>query len=270
VTTDQAPAGPLSGKVALVASITNRFSLGWGIAEALYRAGARLVLTHEAERTERTTGRLAETLPGTLTTPMDVRRDEEIAAVFDLIRRDLGGLDILVHSLAYAPADSFSNPFVETPREAFNATLEISAYSLTALSRAAAPLMEGRGGGSVMTLTYLGGERVVPNYNVMGVAKAALEASVRYLAFDLGPQGIRVNAISAGPRSTAAARGIAGFLRMEHHVAAASPLRRGVELEEIGGTAVFLASAAASGITGEVVHVDCGYHAMGTMLIGEE
>ncbi|HZU77574.1 MAG TPA: SDR family oxidoreductase, partial [Dehalococcoidia bacterium] len=180
-----------------------------------------------------------------------------------------GGLDVLVHSLAYAPAQCLSNPFVETTRADFTSTLEISAYSLTALARAVAPQMAARGGGSILTLTYLGGERVVPNYNVMGVAKAALDASVKYLAYDLGPQKIRVNAISAGPRSTAASRGISGYLAMEHHVVAASPLKRGIELEDVGNAAVFLASDAAAAITGEILHVDSGYHAMGTMLTPE-
>src|SRR5262249_52124788 len=161
---------------------------------------------------------LVETLNDALTMPLDVTVDEQIEAVFERIEREWDGLDILIHSIAYAPSECLSRPFVETGRDAFKSTLEISAYSLTALARKAAPLMARRGGGAIITLTYLGGERIVPNYNVMGVAKAALDASVKYLAYDLGPQGIRVNAISSGPVSTAASRGIAGFLKMEHQV----------------------------------------------------
>jgi enoyl-[acyl-carrier protein] reductase I len=264
--TSNPAAGLLAGKTAMIVAVTNKFSLGWGIAEALHAAGARLLVAYQGERTERNVLRLAETLPGTVTTALDVNYDDQIEAAFALAQRELGGLDVLVHALAYAPAECLSNPFVETSRDAFRQTLEVSAYSLTSLARAATPLMEQRGGGSVITLTYLGGERVVPNYNVMGVAKAALDASVKYLAYDLGPRKIRVNAISAGPKSTASARGIAGYLTMEHHVVAASPLRRGIESADVGNTAVFLASDWSSAITGEVLHVDSGYHAMGTML----
>jgi enoyl-[acyl-carrier protein] reductase I len=256
----------LANKTALVVGVLNRFSLAWGIAEALHGAGARLLLTYQGERTERSVVRLAQTLAGSVTAPLDVLDDQQIDAVFAQVQRDLGGLDILVHAVAYAPADCLSRPFVETNRTDFASTLEVSTYSLVALARKAAPLMAARGGGSIMTLTYLGGERVVPNYNVMGVAKAALDASVKYLAHDLGPQNIRVNAISAGPVSTAAARGIAGFLKMEHHVSEHAPLRRGTSLADLGGTAAFLGSEAARGITGEIIHVDSGYHAMGTTI----
>jgi enoyl-[acyl-carrier protein] reductase I len=253
----------LAGKKALVASVTNHRSLGWGIAQALHAAGAQLLVAYQGERTERTVKKLAETLPGTLTVCLDVVSDDQIDAAFALAEREMGGLDILVHAIAYAPGDALQGRFVDTRREAFAMTLDVSAYSLTALAQRAAPMMAARGGGSILALTYLGGERVVPNYNVMGVAKAALDASVRYLANDLGPQNIRVNGISSGPVSTASSRGIAGYLKMEHVVAGSSPLKRKTELAEVGATAVFLASDGASGITGENIHVDSGYHILG-------
>jgi enoyl-[acyl-carrier protein] reductase I len=254
----------LTNKTALVVGVLNRFSLAWGIAEALHAAGARLLITYQGERTQRSVERLAETLPNCTTAALDVLDERQVDAVFEQAEREFGGIDILMHAVAYAPAECLSRPFVETGRADFTATLEVSAYSLVALTRKAVPQMAARGGGSVLTLTYLGGERVVPNYNVMGVAKAALEASVRYLAYDLGPQNIRVNAISAGPVSTAAARGIAGFLTMAHHVAENAPLHRGTEPSEVGDTAAFLCSDAARGITGEIIHVDSGYSIMGT------
>jgi len=253
----------LAGKNALVVGVLNRYSLAWAIARALHEQGARLFITYQGERVRESVQKLAGTIDGTITAPLDVTRDEEIDQVAALAREQMGGLDILIHAVAFAPAETLSRAFIETPRDAFRATLDISAYSLVALARAVAPLMEERGG-SIVTLTYLGGERVVPNYNVMGVAKAALEACVRYLAFDLGPRNIRVNAISSGPVSTAAARGIAGFLKMEHLVAQSSPLRRKTDPAEVGATAAFLCSDAARGITGEVLHVDCGYNIMGT------
>lgn len=259
----------LSGKNALVVGVTNKFSLGWGIAQALHGAGARLLIGYQGERLERNVIQLAATLAGTVTAPVDANVDDQIDALFERVAQELGGLDILVHSIAYAPAEALSRPYIETSRQAFVTTLETSTYSLTALAQRAAPLMAARGGGSIIALTYLGGERVVPNYNVMGLAKAALDASVKYLAYDLGPQNVRVNAISAGPVSTAASRGIAGFLKMEHHVAASSPLRRKTDQAEVGDAAVFLCSAAARGITGEVLHVDSGYNIMGTMAMSE-
>ena len=257
----------LSGKTALVVGVANRFSLAWGIAQALHGAGARLMMSYQGERVERSAQQLAASLDGTLTGMMDANDDAQIDALFDRIQREMGGLDVLIHSVAWAPAETLSQPFVSTSRQAFLATLETSAYSLTALAQRAAPLMTRRGGGSILALTYLGGERVVPNYNVMGVAKAALDSSMKYLAYDLGPQNIRVNAISSGPVSTAAARGISGFLKMEHHVTASSPLRRKTDPAEVGATALFLCSEAARGITGEVIHVDAGYNIMGTMAL---
>ncbi|MHB8576629.1 MAG: enoyl-ACP reductase FabI [Dehalococcoidia bacterium] len=257
----------LSGKTALVVGLTNKFSLAWGIAQAFHEAGARLMLTYMGERVERSATKLAEELGDALTGPMDANDDAQIDATFDRIEREWGGLDILVHSIAYAPTEALSGSFVDTGRAAFLQTIEASAYSLTALARRAAPLMERRGGGSMLAMTYLGGERVVPNYNVMGVAKAALDMSVRYLAYDLGDRNIRVNAISAGPVSTVSSRAIAGYLKMEHHVTASSPLRRKTDPAELGSTAVFLCSDAGRGVTGEILHVDAGYHIMGTMMI---
>jgi len=255
----------LSGKKALVVGVINKHSFGWHVAKALTEAGAQVMMTYQGERVARTVTGLAESLQGALTASMDVQFDDQIDAVFDRVQAEMGGLDILVHSVAYAPAESLAKPFVETERDAFSATLSISAYSLTALARRARAPMTARGGGSVLTFTYLGGERVIPNYNVMGVAKAALDASVKYLAYDLGRHNIRVNAISAGPVSTAASRGIPGFLKGEHYVTESSPLRRRTDPTELGGTAVFLCCDAARGITGEILHVDSGYHAMGTM-----
>jgi enoyl-[acyl-carrier protein] reductase I len=258
----------LSGKRALIVGVANKFSLAWGITQSFHAAGARLMLSYQGERLERSVDQLAATLEGTLTGRMDANLDDQVDALFARVERELGGLDILVHSVGWAPQETLSTPFVQTSREAFKATLETSAYSLTALAQRAAPLMAAAGGGSIVTLTYLGGERVVPNYNVMGVAKAALDCSVKYLAFDLGRQNIRVNAISSGPVSTAASRGIAGFLTMERHVTANSPLGRKTGPAEVGAAALFLCSDAASGITGEVLHVDSGYNIMGTMVMG--
>jgi enoyl-[acyl-carrier protein] reductase I len=254
----------LSGKKALIAGVTNKFSLGWAIAQALHQAGATVMVTYVGERFERNVLKLVEELPGCLAAPLDVQYDEQIDALFMRVQRDLGGLDILIHAMAYAPGmDWTSRAYVETSRETFHVTMDVSAYSLTALAQRAAPLMAARGGGSIITLTYLGGERVVPQYNVMGVAKAALDASVKYLAHDLGPQNIRVNAISPGPVSTAAARGIAGFLKGQQVVTEASPLHRKTDPAEVGATAAFLCSDGATGITGEVIHLDSGYHVMG-------
>jgi enoyl-[acyl-carrier protein] reductase I len=255
----------LEGKVAVILNITNKFSYGWGIAQAMHREGARLVLGYQGERTERGVRQLAETLPGVTLVGCDVTDDGQIDAAFATVKREAGGVDILVHSLAFAPTDALEGTYLKTSREAFRLTLDISAYSLTALLQRAAPLMAARGGGAALALTYLGGERVAPGYNVMGVAKAALEMSVRYLAWDLGPDNIRVNAISGGPVSTASSRAIKGYLDMAHRVKEAAPLRRGTTIDEVGDTAVYLCSDLARGVTGEVVHVDSGYHAMGVV-----
>ena len=254
--------GLLNGKRGLVLGVANRRSIAWEIAQALSKAGARLAFTYQGERLKDKVEELTHGLPGP--PPLyacDVTREEEITAVFEGVARDLGGLEILVHSLAFAPREELERDFVATSRTGFLQTLDISSYSLAAVSREAAKLMPA--GGSIITLTYLGGERVVPRYNVMGVAKAALESAVRYLASDLGPKAIRVNGISAGPINTLAARGISGFSEILSVVAARSPLKRNVEPREVADTALFLASDLSSGITGEVIYVDCGFHIMG-------
>lgn len=253
----------LDGKCGLVFGVANRRSIAWGISQALAGAGARLALTYQDDRVRDTVNELAGTLPGAFTVPCNVLDDAQVDAAFERADREFGGLDILVHSIAFAPREALENPFVETSREAFRTTMDISAYSLVHLARKAAPLMEKRGGGSIITMTYLGSERVFPRYNVMGVAKAALEACVRYLASDLGPKNIRVNAISAGPIRTLAARSIQGFPRMEEHVREVAPLRRNTEAAEVGDVALFLASHLARNVTGVVLFCDSGYHAMG-------
>jgi enoyl-[acyl-carrier protein] reductase I len=255
--------GLLDGKVAVILNITNKFSYGWGIAQSMHREGARLFIGYQGERTEGSTRRLAELLPGAGIVGCDVEYDGQIDAAFAGIEREAGGLDILVHSLAFAPTETLQGLYLDTTRDAFRKTLEVSAYSLAALLQRAAPLMERRGGGAALALTYLGGERVTPGYNVMGIAKAALEMSVGYLAWDLGDRNIRVNAISGGPVSTASSRAIKGYLDMAHKVKESAPLRRGTTIEEVGDTAAFLCSDLARGITGEIIHVDSGFHVMG-------
>jgi enoyl-[acyl-carrier protein] reductase I len=205
---------------------------------------------------------LAEGIGSKIILPCDVTKDEEIEKVFTTLKQEWGGLDIMIHAIAYAKREDLVNPYVQTSRQGFHLALDVSAYSMVALARHAAPLMEGRAA-SMLTLTYMGSERVIPNYNVMGVAKAALEASVRYLAHDLGPKGIRVNAISAGPIRTLAASGIADFKEMLHHVGERAPLKRNIDAAEVGKTALFLCSQWGSAITGEVLHVDAGYSIMG-------
>lgn len=253
----------LSGKVGLVVGVANKRSLSWAIAQAAARHGATLALTYQP-RFEEHVRELAGTLsPSPLVLPLDVQNDAEIDAVFDRLQRDHGGLDFLVHGVAFANRDDITNSFLQTSREGFRLALDISAYSLVALARGARPLMEARGGGSIVTLTYLGSARVFPNYNVMGVAKAALESSVRYLAAELGPLNIRVNAISAGPVKTLAAAGIGGFSTILGVVRERAPLRRTIDAAEVGEAAVFLLGPAASGITGEILMVDSGYHILG-------
>jgi enoyl-[acyl-carrier protein] reductase I len=254
--------GLLSGKKGIIFGVANDRSIAWAIAEAMHRDGADLAFTYVGEAIEKRVRPLAESLGAKLVLPCDVTRDEEVGAVFDRLQGEWGGLDVLVHSIAFAGRDELKGLYLDTSREGFRVALDVSAYSLVALSRAAAPLMENRGG-SIVTLTYYGSEKVVENYNVMGVAKAALEASVRYLAADLGPRGIRVNAISAGPIKTLAASGISGFREMLHHAAEKAPLRRNVLPEEVGKAALYLASDLSSGTTGEVLHVDAGYNIMG-------
>jgi enoyl-[acyl-carrier protein] reductase I len=253
----------LSGKHGLIVGVANKRSIAWAIAQAAGAAGARLAVTYQGERLEENVRELSETLASPLIMPLDVASDEQIADVAAAIDREFGGLDFLVHAAAFAPQAELKQPFVETSREGFRVALDVSAYSLVALTRAVVPLMERRGGGSVLTLTYLGSQRVFTNYNVMGVAKAALEASVRYLAADLGPKNIRVNAISAGPIKTLAAAGISGFSSILQIYRDRAPLRRNVEAAEVADTATFLLGAGARGITGEIVMVDGGFHVSG-------
>jgi enoyl-[acyl-carrier protein] reductase I len=254
--------GLLEGRHGLIFGVANKRSIAWGIAQALAGAGMRLAFTYQGERLKENVAELAATVPGSVLYPCDVASDADIAAVVDGVTRDFGALDTLVHSVAYAQREDLEAEFLATSREGFRIAHDISAYSLVAVTRAAVPLLEKSPHGSVIAMTYFGSEKVAAGYNVMGVAKAALESSVRYLAANLGPRGIRVNAISAGPVNTLAARGIKGFTGMLKHHAEAAPLRRNVELREIGDVALFLASSMASGITGEVVFVDCGYNIM--------
>ena len=253
----------LSGTHGLVVGVANKRSIVWAIAKAAAAAGARLALTYQGERLEENVRDLAGELDRPLVRPCDVTSDDQIGRLYDEIGREFGGLDFLVHGAAFAPREELSARFVQTSRDGFRTALDVSAYSLIALSRPAVPLMTARGGGSILTLTYLGSERVFPNYNVMGVAKAALEASVRYLASDLGPQNIRVNAISAGPIKTLAASGVSGFSSILQVYRERAPLRRNVETSEIADAARFLLGPGSRGITGEVLMVDAGYHITG-------
>src|SRR5437870_3002104 len=250
----------LAGMHGLIVGVANKRSISWAIAQAAAAAGARLALTYPSARLEENVRDLATKLDNPLLAPCDVTSDDQIAALASAIELEFGGIDFLVHGAAFAPQSELSNPFVDTSREGFRIALDVSAYSLVALTRAVAPLMERRGGGSVLTLTYLGSQRVFPNYNVMGVAKAALEASVRYLASDLGPKNIRVNAISAGPIKTLAASGISGFSTILQVYRDRAPLRRNVELGEVADAAMFLLGPQSRAVTGEIVMVDAGYH----------
>ena len=252
----------LEGKHGLVLGVANKRSIAWGIARAAQREGARLALTYQGERLERNVRQLAEDLEDPLLLPCDVSRDEDLKSVASGVREEFGGLDFVVHAVAFALREELDGEFVDTSREGYRVAQDISSYSLTALARETTPLMEGRGG-SIVTLSYLGGERVVPHYNVMGVAKAALEMSVRYLAADLGPRGIRVNAISAGPIKTLAASGVHGLSKMLEYHRTHAPLRKNTEQDEVGDTALFLLSPLSRGVTGEVIHVDGGFHVMG-------
>jgi enoyl-[acyl-carrier protein] reductase I len=254
----------LSGRTGLVVGVANKRSLAWAIAQAVDAAGARLVLTYQNERLKENVDELARQLKTPpLLLPCDVSRDDDIAHLFESLAPEVDGLDFVVHGAAFAPREALSAPFVETSREAFRIALDTSAYSLVAIARGAAPLLARKGGGSIITLSYLGSDRVFPNYNVMGVAKAALESSMRYLAADLGPENIRVNAISAGPVKTLAAAGIGGFSSILSVVRERAPLRRAIESSEVGDAAAFLLSDAGRGITGEVLMVDSGFHILG-------
>lgn len=252
-----------TGKLGLIVGVANKRSIAWAIAQATARRGARLALTYQG-RFEEHVNELSQGLEQTpLVLPCDVSSDADIDAVYARIDQEFGGLDFVVHGAAFAPRDELSQPFSATTREGFRVALDISAYSLIALTRGALPLMERRGGGSVLTLSYLGSERVFPNYNVMGVAKAALEASVRYLAADAGQKNVRVNAISAGPIKTLAAAGISGFSSILTVYRERAPLRRNIDAAEVGDAGAFLLSDAARGISGEVLMVDAGFHVTG-------
>jgi enoyl-[acyl-carrier protein] reductase I len=251
----------LEGKRGLVLGIANKRSIAWGIAQAVAREGARLAVTYQGERLEENVRELAASLREALILPCDVTKDADLEALAQSVRSELGSLDFVIHAVAYALREELDGDFVNTSREGYRIAQDVSSYSLTALARVTAPLMPE--GGSIVTLSYLGGERVVPHYNVMGVAKAALEMSVRYLAADLGPKGIRVNAISAGPIKTLAASGVHGLSKMLEYHRTHAPLRRTTDQDEVGDAALFLVSSLGRGVTGEVIHVDGGFHVMG-------
>ena len=252
------------GKRALILGVANKRSIAWAIARRLAEGGARCAFTFQGERIEKGVRELAASVSSPLVTELDVRDDGAVARVFDEVGAAFGGqLDILVHSVAFAAAEDLEGRFTDTPRDRFWMAVDVSAYSLVAASRAAEPLMEAAGGGSIVTMTYLGGERAVPHYNVMGVAKATLDASVRYLAWDLGQKNIRVNAVSAGPVRTLAARSIAGFPTMESIVEERAPLHRHIDADDVGSAAAYLLSDAARNVTGTTLYVDSGYHSMG-------
>jgi enoyl-[acyl-carrier protein] reductase I len=251
----------LEGRVAVVFGVANKRSIAWSIAQGLHEAGAKLAVTYQNERMGLEAKDMILALPGAEAFQCDVSNDAEIDNLFAQLKERYGKLHVLVHSVAFAPASELTGEFVNTTREGFRIAHDVSVYSLIAVSRAAAPLMDD--GGSIITMSYFGAEKVVPHYNVMAVAKAALECTVRYLAYDLGKKKIRVNAISAGPINTLAARGISGFGDMRKSHAERAPLQRNVDVKEVGSTGVFLASDASSGITGEVIYVDCGYNIMG-------
>jgi len=255
--------GFLAGKRALIVGLATERSIAYGIAAAMHREGAELALTYQNDRLKDRVAAMANEFGASIVLPMDVASDAEIESAFAALRGSWDSLDILVHSVAFAPREQLAGSYLDSvTREGFQVAHDISSYSLAALAKAARPMMLGRPA-SIVTMSYLGAVRSVPSYNVMGLAKASLEANVRFLAADLGPQGIRVNAISAGPIKTLAAAGVSGFRRMLHHVASFTPLRRNVTIEEVGNAAAFLCSDLASGITGEVLYVDAGYSHVG-------
>src|SRR6187200_118843 len=257
-------AGRFEGKQALILGVANKRSIAWAIAKRLHEEGAELAFTFQGERIEKGVRELAESVGAKLVTECDVRSDDDVARVFAETGEAFdGGLDLLVHSVAFAAAEDLEGRFTDTPRDRFWMAVDVSAYSLVACARAAEPLMEARGGGSIVTMTYLGGERAVPHYNVMGVAKATLDSSVKYLAWDLGQKNIRVNAISAGPVRTLSARSIAGFPTMEAIVEERSPLHRHIDANDVGAAAAYLLSDEARNVTGTTLYVDSGYHAIG-------
>lgn len=251
----------LENKVGMILGVANKRSIAWACAEAAASNGAKLAFSYQGDRLKENVEKLAGELPDSLIVPCDVTDQQSVDAAFEAVGKTYGKLDFLVHSIAFAPKEALEGEFVTTTRDAFRTALEISAFSLTQVALAASPLM--KEGGSIVTMSYYGAEKVVPNYNVMGVAKAALEASTRYLASDLGKQGIRVNAISAGPINTLSARGVKNMGSLLSYVGEKSPLKRNVTAAEVGNTALFLISDLASGITGETIYVDCGYNIMG-------
>jgi enoyl-[acyl-carrier protein] reductase I len=256
--------GRFAGKRALILGVANKRSIAWAIAQQLADGGARLAFTYQGERIQKSVEDLAATVDTALVTECDVRSDDDVSRAFSQVGEAFDGeLDLLVHSVAFAAAEDLEGRFTDTPRDRFWMAIDISAYSLVSCVRAAEPLMEKAGGGSAVTMTYLGGERAVPHYNVMGVAKATLDASVKYLAWDLGPKNIRVNALSAGPVRTLAARSIAGFGTMEAIVEERAPLRRHIDAQDVAEGAAYLLSDAAKNITATTLYVDSGYHAMG-------
>jgi enoyl-[acyl-carrier protein] reductase I len=251
----------LKDKFGVIFGVANKRSIAWACAQACAEHGARMAFSYQGERLKENVEDLANALGDSLVAPCDVTNQEDVDRFFEAVGKEFGRIDFLVHSIAYAPKEALEGGFTDTSRDAFVTALEISTYSLTQLTRAAAPLMTN--GGSIVTMSYYGAEKVVPNYNVMGVAKAALEASTRYLAADLGKQNIRVNAISAGPINTLSARGVKNMGSLLGYVGEKSPLKRNVEVREVGNTALFLVSSMSSGITGETIYVDCGYNIMG-------
>ncbi|MFY9609393.1 MAG: enoyl-ACP reductase [Blastocatellia bacterium] len=252
----------LEGKTGVVFGVANKRSLAWAIARRAAEEGARIALTYQGERLEENARELAASLKDPLVLPCDVTKDQDVAAVFARIKLEFAGLDFVVHGVAYALREELEGEYLNTSREGYRIAQDISVYSLTAIAREATPLMEGRNA-SVLTLTYLGGERVIPGYNVMGVAKAALDMSARYLAENLGPRGIRVNVLSAGPVKTLASAGIGGFSKILEHMRNRAPLRRNIDQSEVADAAIFLLSDMSRGVTGEILHVDCGYNIMG-------
>lgn len=261
--------GFLEGKRALITGVASKRSIAWGIAQAMHREGAELAFTYQGDKLKPRVEEMARELDSEITLPLDVAEDGQIDAAVGALDKHWGGLDILVHAIGFAPREALAGGYLDSvTREAASVSHDISAYSFAALAKAARPLLSERA--ALLTLTYLGAERAVPGYNIMGPAKASLEAHMRFIAADLGPQGARANAISAGPIKTLAAAGIKGMRTMLSHAAANAPLRRNVSIEEVGNTAAFLCSDLASGITGEVVYVDAGYHIMGMNAAGEE
>ena len=252
----------LEGKKGLILGVANKRSIAWGIARSAARAGAKLALTYQGERLRSAVEKLAHVLPESLVMACDVASDEQLDQCFERVRAEYGDLDFVVHAIAFARREELEGSFADTSRDGFRTALDISAYSLTAVARRAVPLMSERGG-SILTLSYLGGQRVVPHYNVMGVAKAALESSVRYLAADLGPQNIRVNGLSAGPIRTLAASGVSDFGKMLDLFAERAPMRRTVDIDDVGEASLFFLSDLSRAVTGEIMYVDGGFHVLG-------